>query len=271
MAKVKTNNQSVRRFLHNNAATIAAILLFVVILATFIIARYNSLYSIRDIANINPLITTENAELIAVNVNGVIKIIKDDDSSANDSNKKSENSPNKEVASNQQSNSSPNPSSGSSGGTPKPSSTSTPSSTPSPSSSPSSTPIISIPPILSPSPTATPPPSEFRVSIQSKGRTNQRVYDVGFLRFYCKNDSTLQVKVKATNGSGSAKVLWKFDGDVVKTDSDSLKNMSSGDTRTSETIVTTESFGIYSITADIVNANGATLASTDITFSHSCV
>lgn len=139
--------------------------------------------------------------------------------------------------------------------------------------SPSSTPIISLPPLLtpSPSPTSTPAPSEFKVSIQSKSRTDQRIYNIGFLRFSCDNDHTIQVRAKATSGSGSAKVQWKFDGKVVKTDDNSLRNMSSGDTRTSEAIVTTDSFGIYSITADIVNVNGATLASTDITFNHTCI
>lgn len=114
MVKVSTNKQSAKRFLHNNAATIATVLLFVVILATLLIARYGSLYSIRDIANINPLITTENAELIAVNVNGVIKIIKDDD----DSDKNTESSTKDSMASNQQAgNTASNSSNGSSGST----------------------------------------------------------------------------------------------------------------------------------------------------------
>lgn len=265
MAKVNSNKQSAKRFLRNNGAIIATVLLFVVILSTLLIARYGSLYSIKDIANINPLITTENTELIAVNVNGVIKIIKDNDGSANDSDEKTESPTSNTIASNQQPGTTvTNPTGGASGSTPKPSSTP---SSPSPSASPG--PIISLPPILSPSPT--PSPSEFRVTIQSKGRTDQDIDDFRFPWLSCENTHTLQIRAKATSGAGSANVEWKFNDEVVKTDKKSLENMKNGDTRTSEATVTTESFGVYSIAVDIVNVNGTKLASTDITFSHTCI
>ena len=67
--------------MHENAVTLVAAGLLVLVLATLVLSRYGALYSIKDIANINPLITRANVELIAVNVNGVIKIIKDEDPS----------------------------------------------------------------------------------------------------------------------------------------------------------------------------------------------
>lgn len=77
-----------KKVLHDYSAVIVVSVSLLVILLALILSRYGSLYSIRDIANINPLITTGTSELIAVDVNGVIKIAKDDASKVSESTKK---------------------------------------------------------------------------------------------------------------------------------------------------------------------------------------
>lgn len=86
-----SRKRTLKKFIHENAVTLVAAGLLILILGTLLLSRYGDLNSIRDIANINPLITKGNAELIAVNVNGVIKIIKDDDQVASESDEKTEN------------------------------------------------------------------------------------------------------------------------------------------------------------------------------------
>lgn len=258
--------QSVKRFLHNNAVTLSAILLLLVILGGFLIARHESLYSIRNIANINPLITSGSAELVAVNVNGVVKIIKNEDGPSVDSDGTSPDEP-KNSTPNKTVNGSSNGGSGSSSGNSPGSSV-----RPAPSSSPSVLPS----PSFSPSPSQTSSPSPFTATVASLGPAAQRVYDVDRGRFGlfvvdCKNDHRIPAKVQITGGSGSAKVQWRLNGTLV--DDSTLGFVSSGNVKTVEAVITTSGGAArtYSLTIDVINGdNSSKMTSRSMNIGHSC-
>jgi hypothetical protein len=262
-----------KRFIHDNVVTLVTVMIFVLLLALLLLDRYGSLYSIRNIANINPLITSESAELVAVNVNGVIRIIKDDDGNVTEEEKK--------VALNDQKQSSGQSSSGSSSGGSSGSSSggstgggnggSSPSPSPSQSSSPSPSPSQSSSPSPSPSPSQTPPPVvPLAGTVLSLARTNVRVYERAWIivGYSCKNDHTFVAQVRATAGSGNAKVRWRLGSQLLKTEE--LGFISSGDTRSSTAVATTNSVGNYSVTAEFLNASNTVLNSRSMNFSHSC-
>lgn len=258
---MQDKKQLVKRFLHDNAVILGTILLFVVILGILIFARYGSLYSIRNIENLNPLITSDSAELVAVNVNGVIKIIKDEDgvvveggTSASDVPKPTTTS--KPTGNNGGSSSSGSGSNGSSGGgisSPSPSPSSTPSSSPSPSPSPS-------------------PNVPFRVEILSLASLGIKIYDNGWLG--CKNDRIVRVTMQITSGSGIGKTQWELNGKVVKV-LDPVY-VTAGEIKATDLLITTEGAGGYfatnhSVTAKIINTgNSTTMATRTLSFEQDC-
>lgn len=264
---MEDKREALKRFIHDNVVTLVTAMIFVLLLALLLLDRYGSLYSIRNIANINPLITSESAELVAVNVNGVIRIIKDDDGKVTEEEKK--------VALNEQKQSSGQSSGGSSsGGSSEGSSggggnggSSSPSPSPSQSSSPSPSPSNS----PSPSPSQTPPLAiPLAGTVLSLARTGVRVYDKTWiiLGYSCKNDHTFVAQVRATAGSGNAKVRWRQGSALLKTEE--LGFISSGDTRSSTAVATTNSIGNYSVTAEFLNASNTVLDSKSMSFSHGC-
>lgn len=93
--KATDMQRALKKFIHENAVTLVAAGLFLLVLSVLILSRFGALHSIRDIADINPLITKNNTELIAVNVNGIVKIAKDDDWTTMESDKQTEKSSDK--------------------------------------------------------------------------------------------------------------------------------------------------------------------------------
>lgn len=72
-----------KKFLRGYAVTIVTSALLLLILALLIGARYAELYSIRDISNINPLITSGQNELVAQkDENGVTRFVKEEDANS---------------------------------------------------------------------------------------------------------------------------------------------------------------------------------------------
>lgn len=257
--------QSVKRFLHDNAVTAITVMIFVVILGMLLSDRYLSLYSIRNIANTNPLITTDSAELVAVNVNGVIRIIKDEDGVTLGGTDKSGGTPknpttNKPSGSNGGGSGGNGSTGGSSGGgssSPSPAPTSSPSSSPAPSSSPS------------PTPTPPPPATPLSATVSSLQRTNRRVHGKSGLLFVtCKNDHTIRAQIQITGGSGNAKLQWRFNNTTVRTDD--LGFVSTGDVRTSEIMITTSAIGSYPLTVNVLNSSSFVIGTRTVNFNHSC-
>jgi hypothetical protein len=271
---VEDIKQSVKRWLHDNAVTVVTILLFVVILAILVATRYGSLLSIANISSINPLITTESAELVAVNVNGVIQIIKDDDGKVTEAEKKAAAKDKNSTTGNSNQGggttsgggSTSGGSSGGSGGSSGGGGTASPS----PSSSPSSSPSPS--PSASPSPSPPPPPGPIMAAILSLERTHRDVNDevyLPLLGWSCENDHTFRTTVKATSGSGSLKVRWRH-GNAVKETQD-LGTMSNGDARVDEYVLRDQTVG-GSMTVEVIRSGGSNpvIDSKTINFNHSC-
>jgi hypothetical protein len=83
---VDDRKQALKKFLHDYVVAIITTFLLLVILGLLIIARHYALVSVNDLSKINPLITSEQNELVAANgSHDVIKIAKDDESRANQS------------------------------------------------------------------------------------------------------------------------------------------------------------------------------------------
>lgn len=254
--------------MHENAVTVAAALLLIVVLGTLIAARFGSLYSIRNIANINPLITTDNAELIAVDMNGVPqKGGYTDNANADGSTTKGGTDGHDSSGSGKSSTGDKSESTSNTGGTGSSSGsgTSTSSGT-SPSNSPSPSPTVA--------------PTSFTASVQSLEQTGiTTVYDRTFVRngpIYtltgCKNDRTFQASIKINSGSGSIKVQWFLNDSLYGTTD--VGFVSSGNIKTSDMTVTTNAkTGNYSITAKIINTGNSTVMglSEPKNFSQNCI
>ncbi len=77
--------QAIKRFIRTYAVAVVATVILIIILAILIIARYNALSSIRDLSKLNPLITSEQNELVAgKDLSGVIEVAKVDNTKDND-------------------------------------------------------------------------------------------------------------------------------------------------------------------------------------------
>lgn len=257
---MEETKQRVKRLLRDNAVVVVAILLFVVVLLALVGARYGSLYSIRNIANLNPLITTNNDQLVAVNVNGVIKIIKDDDGVVTNDEKK--------IAVENESRSK-------SGAIGAGSSTGGNSQSQQPGSS-SSSPYT--PPDKSP-PIETPKVPVFSVSVESISQTGRsEPYDtrVAGLSYTCKNLRNIDTQIKVTGSSGTVKIQWKIGDRIAKTSDEIV--LASGATQTVLTEIISpvegrQAFHDFRVTAEIINvANSAIIGSgTSGDFGHRCL
>lgn len=77
--------QAIKRFIRTYSVAVAATVILIIILAILIIARYNALSSIRDLSKLNPLITSEQNELVAgKDSSGVIEVAKVDNTKKDD-------------------------------------------------------------------------------------------------------------------------------------------------------------------------------------------
>lgn len=78
---VDDKKQALKKFAYDYAIALGTTIALLVILAILILARQLSLASVKDVSKINPLITSEQNELVAVNGSSdVVKIAKDDES-----------------------------------------------------------------------------------------------------------------------------------------------------------------------------------------------
>lgn len=71
--------QALKKFFHDYAAAITATIVLIVILALLVLSRHNALASITDLSKINPLITSEQNELVASrDSNAIVEVSKND-------------------------------------------------------------------------------------------------------------------------------------------------------------------------------------------------
>lgn len=253
--------EQIKRLLHDNVVTLVTVLIFVLILGVLLAARYGSLLSIANIANINPLITNESTKLVAVNVNGVIKIIKDGDGkvteaekkvAANDksstTNKSNQNSGGSGGAGaggppgggNNGGGTGGNPPGGGTGGSPGGNDDGGGGDT-------------------------AEEPAPFSASVTSLEHSSRWVW--GLLDGYtCTR--TFKATVKVTAASGSAKLRWVLnDTTVLRTTN--LGSMSSGDTKNSDyTLSNQPSNG--KMTVKILNSDDNVIGSRDVNFGSNC-
>lgn len=248
--------RKVKKSLRDNVVTIIAATLLLVTLAFLIWSRYSSLYSIRDIAITNPLITTENSELVAVNINGKIVLVKysgnssdnkDDESSDASKNQ----SGNKTTDGKTEGVSSGSGSAGSNTGA-------------SPSNSPN--PPRSLPPSS--------PAESFAASVELKSTNSEvigPVIKLGDVQS-CKNKHTIVATVTITGASGSSRIEWYVNGVLQADETEELGPASKGGTKTPSIVVDHERLSLsVTVAAKIIDTSDSeVIGSGSKDFYHSC-
>jgi hypothetical protein len=83
---VEINKRKIKKALHDYSVAIVISGLWIVVLLLLILARYSALASVSDISKINPLITSGNNTLVAIDKNGKVTVEKDDGQSSGQTN-----------------------------------------------------------------------------------------------------------------------------------------------------------------------------------------
>lgn len=84
---IDSKRWAAKKFIRDNAVAAVTSGLLILVLLLLVASRFIALNSIRDLSKINPLITSGQNELVAVDDNGAVKIIKDDEQTTGQSGK----------------------------------------------------------------------------------------------------------------------------------------------------------------------------------------
>lgn len=76
---VESRRWAIKKFLRGYAVTFTTAIVLILVLALLLFARIGALGSIRDLSRINPLITSEQNQLVAIGDDGEVTIISDDE------------------------------------------------------------------------------------------------------------------------------------------------------------------------------------------------